>query len=102
MSKEQNTTGENVTIVILGFIGVLYRSFALMVSWAWLVAERVGVRRMTYVEALFATIVIGWLTVSSNLKAPRDEPSSIHVAIGFYLVVPTLTLIASAIAKAVL
>lgn len=100
--KTENTTGENVAIIMLSIVGMFYRGFALMVAWSWLIADRVAARRMTYGEAIAAAILLGFLAARHDLKRGREEPSSVAICLGVNLIAPTLVIVIAAIAKAVL
>jgi hypothetical protein len=101
--KTENTTAENVAIILLAIVGTAYRGLALMVTWSWLVADRVGgTRRLSYGEAVLIPIMLGLLASRSDLKEKTDGPSSVLMCASQNLIIPTLVIIFAAVAKAVL
>jgi len=102
MSKSENTMAEIFGILALQLVGMFYRGLALMVAWAWLIAERLSVRRMTYGEAVVAVILVSFAAERHNLKKDPDGPQSLAVSVGLNLLAPTLMIAVAYVAKAVL
>lgn len=102
MSKQENTLSESIGLLCLTAVGVVYRGFAMMLCWTWLIAERIGVRRLTFWEAAILVWLAGMLTYRTNLKTDPEGPMRLSISVALNIVLPTLTIALAAIAKAAL
>lgn len=102
MSKQENTLSESVAMMGLTVVGIVYRGLVAMISWSWLVADRLGTRRLTFAEATIMVWIASVLVYRSNLKKDPEGPMLIAVSVGINIVGPTIALILAALAKAIL